>query len=150
MTVHLRSMSPAQWKIRPSGGSFTRSTALITLSYVVGPTPGGKFVVLIATAIGSLPSAWLPRRAHRMPARREVRHSEEWMAAPAGVDRPRAARAPCRRAPPARASVALAGRRAQALGDGNGDPDAAVACRAVLAARALLVVVGVRAEAAEP
>src|SRR5690242_11221023 len=70
MTVHLRSTSPAQWKIRPSGGSFTRSTALITLSYVVGPTPGGKFVVLIATAIGSLPSGWLPRRAHRIPARR--------------------------------------------------------------------------------
>src|SRR6266508_2900185 len=51
VTVHFPSTSPAQWKISPSGGLLAMSSSAPTASYVFVPTPSGKSVVLIATAI---------------------------------------------------------------------------------------------------
>ena len=42
---------PAQWKIMPAGGSFSMPIAELTPSYICVPTPSGKSVLLIATAI---------------------------------------------------------------------------------------------------
>src|SRR6266540_2245819 len=49
--VHLPSTSPAQWKINPAGGSFAMSIAALTPSYICVPTPSGKSVVRVATAM---------------------------------------------------------------------------------------------------
>src|SRR5215204_2576825 len=59
VTVHLPSTSPAQWKINPLGGLVSMSIAAWRPSYLCVPTPSGKSVVLIATAIGP---SWEERR----------------------------------------------------------------------------------------